>query len=313
MDHHLTPPPLHPKSQSGAALVVTLTLLLLITGLAVSLFMTANTELQSASHFKNSQGLTELSDTCVNLVMGQIKDATTTNGANSPASRSTWASQPGMIRTYGSSSNAAMSYKLYSWSDPRVSGDAANSVPSNWWQDKALYTDLNAPVPNSMAPSDTTRFRYPIAYPPTTGPTAPRGYTVSGAPTATSGSFTNTIPMPVQWLYVLQNGTMAYPSSASGNTATISGASAANPIVARVAYWTDDETSKVNLNTAAGGPFWMTPVYKTTTGTANGENFANYQPMQFEFQRFPGHPARTDLRAVFNTLGGGFIEHDHDD
>ena len=56
MDHQLTPP-LRPKPQSGAALIITLTLLLLITGLAISLFMTANTELQSASQFKNSQGL----------------------------------------------------------------------------------------------------------------------------------------------------------------------------------------------------------------------------------------------------------------
>ena len=291
-------PPLRPKPQSGAALIITLTLLLLITGLAISLFMTANTELQSASQFKNSQGLTELSDICVNLVMGQIKDATTTGATGEPATRSTWASQPGMIRTYGSSTNAAMSYKLYSWSDPRVSGDDTTSVPTTWFSTPAIYTDLNAPIPNSTNSTNTDLYRYPIAYP--TGSTAALGYTVSGAPVgAVSGeAFTNSVPMPVQWLYVLKDGTMVYATSASGNNATISAASAANPIVARVAYWTDDETSKVNINTAAGGEYWATPVQRTDLQYTNSV----WQPTRWEFQRYPGHPARTDLQAVFPDL-----------
>jgi uncharacterized protein (TIGR02600 family) len=299
MDHQLTPP-LRPKPQSGAALIITLTLLLLITGLAISLFMTANTELQSASQFKNSQGLTELSDICVNLVMGQIKDATTTGATNTPATRSTWASQPGMIRTYASSTNAAMSYKLYSWDGPRVSGEDTTSVPLTWFSNPALYTDLNEPIPNSTNPSPNF-YRYPIAYPPlpATDTTRPLGYDVlPSAPRSTGGAFTNQVPMPVQWLYVLKDGTMVYPASASGSNATISGASAANPIVARVAYWTDDETSKVNINTAAGGDFWMTPKHGTTLGL----DYAQWQPTRWEFQRYPGHPARTDLRAVFPTM-----------
>ena len=297
MDHQLTPP-LRPKPQSGAALIVTLTLLLLITGLAISLFMTANTELQSASQFKNSQGLTELSDICVNLVMGQIKDATTTNAAGAPASRSTWASQPGMIRTYGSSTN---SYKLYSWVNPRTNVDDTTTVPTGWFNNLAQYTDLNEPIPNSTNTS-TNFYRYPIAYPPlpATDTTRPLGYDVlPSAPRSTGGAFTNQVPMPVQWLYVLKDGTMDYPApSASGNNATISGASAANPIVARLAYWTDDETSKVNINTAAGGEYWATPVQRT------GIQFTNsvWQPTRWEFQRYPGHPARTDLQAVFPDL-----------
>ena len=296
MDHQLTPP-LRPKPQSGAALIVTLTLLLLITGLAISLFMTANTELQSASQFKNSQGLTELSDICVNLVMGQIKDATTTNAAGAPANRLTWASQPGMIRTYGSSSTN--SYKLYSWVNPRTNVNDTTTVPTGWFNNLAQYTDLNEPIPNSTNPSPNF-YRYPIAYPPlpATDTTRPLGYDVLGAPTSTGGAFTNQVPMPVQWLYVLKDGTMVYPASATGSNATITGASAANPIVARVAYWTDDETSKVNINTAAGGDFWMTPKHKTTLGL----DYAQWQPTRWEFQRYPGHPARTDLRAVFPAM-----------
>ena len=294
------PPPLTSQRPglSGAALVVTLAMLVLLLGLAVGLFLTANSELRSASLYKNSQGVRELADSAVNLVMVQIKDATTANATNAPDARSTWASQPGMIRTYGSSTNAATSYKLYSWSDPRVSGDDTTSVPAGWYDTPALYTDLNEPVPDSQNPSDTNAYRYPIAYPPITETNAPLGYSVTGAPTATNGAFTNSIPMPVQWLYMLKDGTAVYPTSASGNTATISGASAANPIVARVAYWTDDETSKVNLNTASGGEYWGPLVQHTSLQNTN----SFWMPARWEFQRYQGHPARTDMQAVFPDL-----------
>jgi hypothetical protein len=104
--------------------------------------------------------------------------------------------------------------------------------------------------------------------------------------------------MPVQWLYVLKDGTMVYPASASGSNATITGASAANPIVARVAYWTDDETSKVNINTAAGGEYWGPLVQKNLRQLTN----SYWIPARWEYQRYPGHPARTDLQAVFPDL-----------
>ena len=294
------PPPVTSQRPglSGAALVVTLAMLVLLLGLTVGLFLTANSELRSASLYKNSQGVRELADSAVNLVMVQIKDATTTNASSAPDARSTWASQPGMIRTYGSSTNAATSYKLYSWSDPRVSGDDTTTVPAGWSATPALYTDLNEPVPDSQNPSDTNAYRYPIAYPPTTGANAPLGYSVAGAPTATNGAFTNSIPMPVQWLYILKDGTAVYPATASGNTATITGASAANPIVARVAYWTDDETSKVNLNTASGGEYWGPLAQKNSHQLTN----SLWKPERWEFQRYPGHPARTDLQAVFPDL-----------
>jgi hypothetical protein len=102
-----------------------------------------------------------------------------------------------MIRNYGSGTNAVRSYKLYSWADPRPSGNVADSVPAQWFDNKELYTDLNEPVPDSTDPSNTNSFRYPITYPPDTGATAAAGYSVSGAPLASGGTFTNSIPMPV--------------------------------------------------------------------------------------------------------------------
>jgi len=71
--------------------------------------------------------------------------------------------------------------------------------------------------------------------------------------------------------------------------------SAANPITGRIAFWTDDDTGKVNINTAAEGTYWDTPRGATVTDQA----LANYQPAQKEYQRYPGHPAMTSLSTVF--------------
>ncbi len=54
------------------------------------------------------------------------------------------------------------------------------------------------------------------------------------------------ISLPVKWMYVLKNGTQVSGSSApppysSGDTA----------VVGRYAFWTDDESSRINVNTAA--------------------------------------------------------------
>ena len=56
--------------------------------------------------------------------------------------------------------------------------------------------------------------------------------------------------MPVRWLYVLADGSLGVLDG-DGNYVGEGMASAENPIVGRVAYWTDDESCKVNVNVAA--------------------------------------------------------------
>jgi len=52
--------------------------------------------------------------------------------------------------------------------------------------------------------------------------------------------------MPVKWIYVLQDGTLAPATlGTSGSVAHVLLASSTNPIVGRIAFWTDDETCKV--------------------------------------------------------------------
>ncbi len=49
---------------------------------------------------------------------------------------------------------------------------------------------------------------------------------------------------------------------------------------------------------ASEGTYWDTPRLMTK----QEQDFANYQPAQREFQRYPGHPATTSLSAVFPSL-----------
>ena len=97
--------------------------------------------------------------------------------------------------------------------------------------------------------------------------------------------------MPVAWLYQLQDGTLGPASNGT----------AANPIVARIAFWTDDETCKININTAGCGSPWNTPRVNSSDDVAWSSN----QPAAGEFSAYPGHPATTSLAVVFGH------QHDH--
>jgi len=109
-------------------------------------------------------------------------------------------------------------------------------------------------------------------------------------------------PMPVEWLYVLRDGTVGTVTSGGGagssqwNSGGRSTPSANNPIVGRVAFWTDDESTKINLNTAGEPSPWMSP----TAYHARDVGYANNQPVVAEYQRYPGHPATVATSVVLN-------------
>ena len=294
-------------SQGGAALIMVLTCLVLVTALALALLNRVEADRTSSAAYKGGANSRNLSEYAVNVVMAQITAATT--GANAG---NAWASQPGAVRVYSATgTNLLNIYKLYSSANMTgdqsiVTGDA--STLANWSNNPSLYTDLNAPV-NSV---------YPILDPSATN--SVQGFAISGAP---NSSASQPAPMPVSWLYVLRDGTLVAPTG-TGTAATISGASATNPITGRIAFWTDDETCKININTAAGAEWNFTnnntgvaPL--TTGGNTTTTLFANYwdvpmfaafqdnnltfsQPWRGEFQRFPGHPSTVSLSAVFPNL-----------
>jgi uncharacterized protein (TIGR02600 family) len=326
-----------PNSQRGAALVITLAILVLITVLVVSLFLSVTSERTESAATANQGDAQRLASGVVDLVKSTITQATTgyqsnaSTGAPDTSRPVAWASQPGLIRTWDTSGNPYRSYRLYSSGNITVTTQAdlvtdttdltnwKNGTPSNAGSYNALWCDLNAPAVNPA-----NGLTYPIVTPPydtNSGSTAtdktngvptddpatssqegvqgfsiksPPGYNTSGNASAVN----NPAPMPVKWLYVLQDGSYVSPTG-NGTTVTVSGASQSNPIIGRVAYWTDDDTCKVNINTASEGAAWD---YPRAEGLEE-RNMGRYQPVKNEYQRYPGHPALTSLSAVFPSFG----------
>ncbi|MDD5348718.1 MAG: Verru_Chthon cassette protein A [Chthoniobacteraceae bacterium] len=284
---------------SGFALVIVLSILALLVVLFVGLLTRATTERAAASGYNASIMARQLSNTVVGLVQGQINTATTQKEAGSGTSVP-WVSQPGMVRTFDSRGKLLNAYKLYS-APAMISGSvnintatgkSADEPPALWADSPALWVDLNAPV----EVGGTKHF--PIL----DGTCIAEGFSNPSAPGTTGTNDYQPVPMPVRWLYVLRDGQVVAPTivddSTAGKTATIAEETRDNPIVGRVAFWTDDDTCKVNINTASEGTYWDTPRFSTNAD----RDLANYQPAQHEFQRYPGHPAMTCLSSVFPNL-----------
>ena len=300
------------RARSGVALVLVLGSLVLILVLMIALLTRATTERISAKSYASTTSARQLSEVAVNLVQGQITAATTQGG------EVTWASQPGMIRTFGTETNPLngrskllLAYKLYSATDmvkDKLSfqqGDLSEDLPpQDWAKNPGIWTDLNEP--SKLLVDGQSQDIYPILDPKAGTELQVEGYVTRALAEA----------LPVRWLYVLKDGSMK-AGTLSGTTVNVAGATADNPIVGRIAFWADDETSKINLNTAGIGKaedlntsnptlngaepelYWDVPRFMTEF---DRNLLANAQPAKNEFTRYPGHPAWTSLSTVFPTL-----------
>ena len=232
----------------------------------------------------NAQTLT-LVDTVVSVVQAQVNEATQQEGQ-------AWASQPGVVRTFDSDGELVRAYKLYSAATLTTDSIGALKTddlpPSDWDAKGGIWTNLNAPF------ESTGGRRYPILDPRVANDASlVEGFSIS--------SQQSDAPMPVRWLYVLENGALVAPQ---GNGALLSIPGSENsPVVGRVAFWTDDESCKVNINTAGNGTYWDVP---RACSVEEGK-LGNSQPFVNEFQRYPGHPATTSLQAVFPDISGRSI------
>ncbi|MFZ4780320.1 MAG: hypothetical protein ACOYM3_33620, partial [Terrimicrobiaceae bacterium] len=281
------------RAQRGAALIIVLASLIFVSALTVAFLVSMRSKQAISKSGSDASEVKMLAETAVNVAISQVRDATKKAGANNLA----WASQPGMIRLYDNSGNAAGYYKLYSADNMVATSGAFNSgtnAPSDpvspvWADNPAVYTDLNAPA-NGVFPI----LDYSAAIDPALNI---QGISLGTVPGSTSSQ---PAPMPVKWLYVLEDGSLHAPDPAlsSGTKAVIPAATPQNPIVGRVAFWADDETCKVNVNTASEGTFWATPRFNTS----GDRLLATSQPARGEYQRYPGHPATVSLKSVFPTL-----------
>jgi hypothetical protein len=299
--------------QTGAALIIVLASLIFVSVLTVAFLMSMRSKLALSKSGSDASEVKMLAETAVNIAISQVRDATKKSGTDNLA----WASQPGMVRLYNASGNPAGYYKLYS-ADNMVATSgafdpASDAVPAGWADDPAVFTDLNAPVPgNEPDPADPTKKNgiFPILDAAALTPQNTEWISLTNAPTTGT---TNPAPMPVKWLYVLEDGSLHTPdASSSGTRAVISAATTTNPIVGRIAFWADDESTKININTASAtsaNTFWDVPRFtkgrlNSAGSAAEGDVALNiYQPAKNEFQRYPGHPATVSLnRDVLSDL-----------
>lgn len=305
------------KDRKGVALVTVLTVMALTTILVMTFFSLATSEHRASNTYSHGLQAQQVAEQAVNMVIAQIREATTVGTTKA------WASQPGAIRLWDETGKADYAYKLYS--DDRMKTLDWNEfqtdfLDANGWSKRtAHYVDLNEPVIRGE------KVYYPIVHPAaSTNPKWPKplgddedgveGFSYNegtmvmldsgrvGELAAGIAKATGHVAMPVRWIYQLADGTLGVlndGASGSGSSEafafkTIAGQgnpSEINPIVARFAFWADDETSKLNINTHAGGLAWDTPKAGGELDMAMGK----YQPAQKEWQRYPGHPASTHL------------------
>ena len=262
----------------GFALVTVVLCLVLITLLALAVFSSIRTETTSSSAHAEGQRARSLAPNALNIVMAQIRAATLENNT-------VWTSQPGALKTFEGNRSLKNVYKLYSsdlLTQPGSAFDPALDRPADWKSRPDEFVDLNARWPGSAA--------YPILDPGASG--LVDGFSI------TAGT---SLEMPVRWLYILKDGSVT----------TLDKISTSNPAVARIAFWTDDETCKLNLNTASEGTFWTAPLLPAASGSGNAmqaisvmRELSQRQPLQWEYQRYPGHPATTSLSPVLWKLLG---------
>ncbi len=301
-------PPFYPRPRTsrrqhrrGIALVIVLEVIVLIVILVVGFLSFSSSNYKSSAAYQATVGTRQLTDMAVNLVEAQIADAST-QGNNS-----IWASQPGAIRLFNSSGNLQTVYRLYSAATMTTAtiGDLTGDLPpADWSSRSGLWTDLNTPA-TIVDSSGTSVTEFPILDPRDpanlNNVITMDGFSITNAPGASS---TQPAPMPVRWMYLLQNGQLVAPvDSGDGVTMNVSGATAANPIVGRIAFWTDDDSSRLDINTASDGTFWDTPHWASSEDLP----LAQYQPAQGEYQRYPGHPATTTLMKVFSAIAPSVI------
>jgi uncharacterized protein (TIGR02600 family) len=321
------------RSQRGVALVIVLSMLVLMSALLVAFMGSVSTERTASRAASATFDAKQAYESAVNLVISQIREAT-----NDDTGEVGWASQPGAIRTFNASGDREV-FKLYSSDRMRVSSTAYDPAtpaesgfnPSNPREVPAGYVNINDPifVPARDGSRDLVEPRYPIAnpyarltvngtVPSTFGNGKVQGFDgtsldhPSGARTRYSGreSVVQDMPMRVKWLYQLKDGTMVAPDESQ----RLRNSSKENPPIARVAFWTDDDTCKLNVNVAGENTFWDTPHASVAqeSGNVGGDGMpvtgmdslylSASQPAAREYQRFPGHPSTTSLSPAMRWL-----------
>jgi hypothetical protein len=301
--------PLHPQTgrtdSRGISLITVLALVTLLSLVMLAFLTRAKQISRDVETHDGEMRAAEIADGAIQLATSQIQRATSGKGIG-------WASQPGVIRTWNESGRFEAGFKLYS-DDRMVESNEKTLVEEDYhdladWDERPWqYVDLNEPAFRGE------KVRYPVVDPSArdlpkwskAGKSDDSGiegfyYTTEGigkgpAQKALAMKGAEPLPLPVKWIYQLKDGTMGVLDEARRFVPAEGGSlpSKSNPMVARFAFWADDETCKLNPNVHAGG-MPTVPIY---CGGAMNRRSARI-PALNEWQRYPGHPAGVELGPV---------------
>lgn len=321
--------------EKGVALVVVMGALVLISFLVLTILTLNLGEQRAATNAGELTDVRTLAELPGQIVISQIRTATHKLGHDL-----TWTSQPGLIRVFDTSSppdpvdeespippREQLLYPLYStrtlFTDETFDVAAEVSSLSNWPAATALFTDLNEPIElrrnlttgEPLPINQRGTLLYPILDPSAlerqTGASTSRISGMTELSPSPGKTGRQPVPMPVRWLYVLNNGKVLAPLLSSSPTIARFNqrdlqpeAGEPNPrIIGRIAFWTDDESCKVNLNTATEPAPWLPPM----TVSERDRSRADSHPVRGEFHRLSGHPSFTALSPIMRGFGTNFI------
>ncbi len=290
-----------------------LSVIVLASALVVMFLTLASRDRKSSALFRDGVDARSLADMAVNLAIGQARQATASPQGNSQPVF--WASQPGAIRTWKDDGTEGKLFKLYSASEsvvdlsgmeyPQERMERERKTLSTWNSNDAAssarFADMNEPIPMRDASGTVSDLLFPIADPRALAADRVEGFAITkdaASGTLITANLDARLPMPVEWLYILKDGSLGTLTAAGKFTPAETGAAGAtadNPITGRIAFWTDDESCKVNLNTASEGIPWDTP----RCVSKRDVEYAKNQPAKNEVQRWPGHPATVCLSSIF--------------
>lgn len=285
------------QQRRGIALILAISLIALMMILVVSLLDATKDGYKGAVISSHAERSRMVGQEAIHVALSQLQNATTQTFANSGTPKP-WISQPGAIRVHNMDGSLNTLYKLYSSNTMSASNvaEVAADVPDNWAARPRDFVDLNEPFKDTEG-----KLKFPITDPramSTNPKLSVEGFSYraeKGAVGPSGNPDAQRLPMPVRWMYVLKNGEIGTLSTegkfiAPGNVQP----TRSNPIVSRFAFWVDDETSKININTASEGSFWDTP----RADTAQERVLAQSIPTRLEYMRQPGHPAGVSLSTV---------------
>lgn len=202
-------------SASGAALIMTVIILAMITIMVLGLADLVRYETVSSSAHQERARAQLFARMGVDIVTGVLRKETA-----DPAK--TWASKPGALIVPNPDASPPQLTRL----NKQV--NLHSGLPSPALLDPVFQ-------PNVLRPANLNIETFADQNPPT--------HLITDQPQNPANPASPVVQLPIRWIYVRADGTLDY-------TETPDLTRRDNPLVGRFAYWTDDESSKINLNTA---------------------------------------------------------------